>query len=382
MRSADKMDNEPIYVTRPTLPPLEEFEVYLKDIWERRQLTNGGKYHQMLESELCNYLGVKHCSLFCNGMIALQIGLLALRITGEVITTPFSFVATTHSIYWNSCTPVFCDIDPDNYCLDPAKLEQLITPKTTAILPVHVYGCPCNTDAIAKVADTYGLKVFYDAAHAFGVRKNGVSVLNSGDLSMLSFHATKIFNTFEGGALITDDPKLKRRIDYLKNFGFADEAVVVAPGSNGKMNELQAACGLLQLKRIDEDIARSKELALRYRKNLEGITGVKFSKDVEGIKHNYSYFPVMIDKTAFGRSRDDVYNEFKKHNIFTRRYFYPLISRFSNYKGLPSASPDNLPVAEKVAEQVICLPIYPDLSNNDCDRVSGIIRSMKTFNLA
>ena len=372
------MDNTPIYVTRPTLPPLEEFEVYLKDIWERRVLTNGGKYHQMLESELCNYLGVKHCSLFCNGMVALQIGLLALRVSGEVITTPFSFVATTHAIYWNNCSPVFCDIDPETFCLDPKKIESLISPKTSAIMPVHVYGYPCNTEAIAKIADTYGLKVFYDAAHAFGVKKNDCSILNAGDLSMLSFHATKIFNTFEGGALITDDPKLKRRIDYLKNFGFADETVVVAPGSNGKMNELQAACGLLQLKRIDKDIQMSKDLAMRYRANLEGIDGIRFAQDINGVKHNYSYFPLLVDKNRFGKSRDDLYNEFKKHNIFTRRYFYPLISHFSTYKDLPSASQENLPEAEKIAEQIICLPIYPDLSFSDCDRISEIVVKMKS----
>ncbi len=373
MNHPGEKKQEITYVTKPALPPLEEFTALLQKVWDSRLLTNGGPMHKEFERALAEFLGVKYVSLFCNGMIALQIGLQALKITGEVITTPFSFAATTHAIYWNNCTPVFCDIKPD-YTIDPAKIESLISPRTTAILPVHVYGRPCDHEAIQKIADLYGLKVFYDAAHAFAVRQNDVSVLNCGDLSMLSFHATKVFNTFEGGALITDNPKLKTRIDFLKNFGFAGETTVVAPGSNGKMNEFQAALGLLQLKHIDSYIAERKRIDAIYREELSGIEGLFFEGDIPGTTSNYAYFPILIDQKSYGMSRDDVYEKFRTNNIYVRRYFYPLISTFPCYRELPSASSRNLPVASKVAGQILCLPIYPDL---DHGIVRGICASLK-----
>ena len=375
MNSQSKVGKEAIYVTRPALPPLEEFTASLENIWNSRQLTNGGPMHEEFEHRLAEYLGVKHVSLFCNGMIALQIGLQALKITGEVITTPFSFTATTHAVYWNGCTPVFCDINPSTFTIDPARLESLISPRTTAILPVHVYGTPCDYREIQRIADLYGLKVFYDAAHAFGVREKGVSILNCGDLSMLSFHATKVFNTFEGGALITDDPKLKTRIDFLKNFGFANETTVVAPGSNGKMNEFQAALGLLQLKHIDHYVAKRQQIADLYRTELAGIDGITVIHDYPDITHNYAYFPILIDREKFGMTRDEVYDKFRALRVFVRRYFYPLISTFPCYRNLPSAMPEKLPNAVRTAEQILCLPIYPDLDHetvrNLCERLKA-----------
>lgn len=352
-----------IFVTRPSLPPLEEFTEYLKDIWANRQLTNNGNYHQQFEKELADYLGVKHLSLFSNGTLALITALQTLRITGEVITTPFSFVATTHALYWNGIKPVFCDIEPENFNLDPDKIEAAITPKTTAIMPVHVYGNPCDVEAIQKIADTYGLKIIYDAAHAFGVTIGADSVLNFGDLSVLSFHATKVFNTFEGGAIVCHDEKTKQRIDYLKNFGFADEVTVVAPGINAKMNEFQAALGLLQLKYIDKEIEKRKEIAKMYREGLAGIKGIKFLSDLKNVKHNYQYFPILIEGQAYGKNRDEVYEFLKTQNIYSRRYFYPLISQFPTYRGLSSASANNLLMAERIAKEVLCLPMYGDLDS-------------------
>jgi len=340
-----KKFNKPIYVTQPFLPPLKEFVPYLKDIWDSKWLTNMGKYHQQFEKELADYLGVKHICLFANGTLALMTALQALRITGEVITTPFSFVATTHALHWNGITPVFCDIEPEYCNIDPDKIESLITPRTTAILPVHVYGNPCQVDKIQKIADTYGLKVIYDAAHAFCVRINGTSILNYGDLSILSFHATKVFTTFEGGAIICHDEKMKKRIDYLKNFGFADEVTVVGPGINAKMNEFSSALGLLQLKYIDKALGKRKKIAQFYRKKLVGIPGIRYLNDIPRVEHNYAYFPIFINEKEYGKTRDEVYEELKKHNIYCRRYFYPLISQFSTYKGLSSASSENLPVA-------------------------------------
>jgi dTDP-4-amino-4,6-dideoxygalactose transaminase len=352
-----------IYVTQPSLPPLEEFLPYLEKIWESKILTNMGPFHQQFEKELAHYLGVKYLSLFANGTLALVTALQALRITGEVITTPFSFVATTHSLWWNNIKPVFVDIEPDYFTLDPEKIEAAITPQTTAIMPVHVYGNPCNLEAIQKIADTYGLKVIYDAAHAFGVKINGNSILNYGDLSVLSFHATKTFNTIEGGAIICPDEKTKKRIDFLKNFGFADEVTVIEPGINAKMNELQAAYGLVQLKHIDEYIAKRKVIAELYRDKLAGIPGIRFLCDIEGIIHSYTYFPILVDAQIYGRTRDDLYEKLKYRNIYGRRYFYPLISQFPTYRSLPSAHKDNLPVAEKVADGVLCLPIFPGLDS-------------------
>jgi dTDP-4-amino-4,6-dideoxygalactose transaminase len=338
-----------IYVTQPTMPPLEEFTELLKQIWDNKILTNGGPFHQELEKALADYLGVKYISLFSNGTLALVTALQALRITGEVITTPFSFVATTHSLWWNNIKPIFADIDADYNNLDPEKIEAAITPNTTAILPVHVHGNPCNVDRIQKIADTYNLKVIYDAAHAFAVKINGNSILNYGDLSVLSFHATKVFNTFEGGAIICHDEKMKKHIDDLKNFGFRGETIVVAPGINAKMSEVQAAFGLLNLKYIDTSISHRKEITNYYRENLKNIQGIRLLNDIVNVSHNYSYFPVFVNETEYGMLRDDLYELLKRQNIFSRRYFYPLISEFSTYKGLPSSKKENLPVATRVA---------------------------------
>ncbi|MCB9495453.1 MAG: DegT/DnrJ/EryC1/StrS family aminotransferase [Fibrobacteria bacterium] len=358
-----------IYVTQPEMPPLEEFEPYLKKIWESRWLTNNGQFHEDLEAALAEYLGVPCLSLFSNGTLALLTALQALRITGEVITTPFSFVATTHALWWNNVKPVFVDIEPETFQLDPMRIESAITPATTAILPVHVYGNPCNVDAIQRVADTFGLRVIYDAAHAFGVKRGGRSLACEGDLSVLSFHATKVFTTIEGGAIVAPDVKTKDRIDFLKNFGFADEVTVVAPGINAKMNEVQAAYGLLQLKHIDSHISRRREVALRYRARLAGIPGIRHLDDIAGTTPNHAYFPIMIDADVYGMSRDTVYERLKTHGIYSRRYFHPLISHFPVYRGLPSAHPENLPVAEAVSRRILCLPIYPSLELDVVDKI-------------
>lgn len=370
------MADTPIMVTSPLLPPLAEFVPYLSDIWERRWLTNNGHYHQLLEQALCEYLGVKYLSLFSNATLALVTALQALRIGGEVITTPFSFVATTHALWWNNIKPVFVDIESETFNLDPERIESAITPKTTAIMPVHVYGNPCDISAVQKIADKYGLKVIYDAAHAFGVKVNGTSLLNYGDLSIVSFHATKTFNTIEGGAIICHDAKTKQRMDYLKNFGFADETTVVAPGINAKMNEVQAAFGMLQLKYIDQAIQKRKMIAARYRSGLSGIAGIRFLSDADGVTQSYSYFPILISTDEYGRSRDELYASLKKFNIYTRRYFYPLISNLPTYRGLDSAAVSNLPVANWIANDILCLPIYPDLSRNNVDRVISAIRKL------
>jgi len=371
------MDNklsEKIYVTQPALPPLDEFVEYLKQIWDSKILTNNGPFHQQFEKELAEYLGVKYVSLFSNGTLALVTALQALRITGEVITTPFSFVATTHSLWWNNIKPVFVDIEPDYFTIDPEKIEAAITTQTTAIMPVHVYGNPCKVEAIQKIADTYGLKVIYDAAHAFGVKMNGNSVLNYGDLSILSFHATKTFNTIEGGAIICHDEKTKKRIDFLKNFGFADEVTVIEPGINAKMNELQSAYGLLQLKYVNRYIERRKEISELYREYLKNVKGIRFLGDINSVEHSYTYFPILVEEKTYGESRNSLYERLKTQNIFARRYFYPLISQFPIYRGLPSSKADNLPLSTKVAEQVICLPIYPDLDNEIILAIANHIR--------
>jgi len=368
--------NPTTYVTEPFLPPLEEFIPYLEKIWESKRLTNNGHFHQQLEQELAEYLGVKYISLFANGTLALVTALQEMRITGEVITTPFSFVATTHSIWWNNIKPVFVDIEPKSFNLNPEKIEAAITPKTSAILPVHVYGNPCAVDRIQEIADIYGLKIIYDAAHAFGVKLNGQSILNLGDMSILSFHATKVYNTFEGGAIICHDDKVRRRINFLKNFGFAGETTVVAPGINSKMNEVQAAFGLLQLKYIDRVREKRKKIAEFYREKLAHVAGISFLTDLPHVEHNYSYFPVFVNSARYGCSRDALYERLKTHEIYTRRYFYPLISNFSPYNSLDSAAPENLPVANKVADEVICLPIYPELK---LTRVAEIATLIKKF---
>lgn len=368
------MNNKPIYVTQPSLPDLQEFIPYLEQIWDNKILTNNGPFHQQLEKELANFLGVPYISLFANGTLALVTALQVLRITGEVITTPYSFVATTHSLWWNNIKPVFVDIESEFCNLDPEKIEAAITPKTTAILPVHVYGNPCKVDRIKEIADIYGLKIIYDAAHAFGVNHNNQSVLKYGDLSILSFHATKVFNTMEGGAIICHDAATKKRIDYLKNFGFAGETTIMAPGINSKMNEMQAALGLLQLKYYSENIEKRKTIAETYRSQLSKIDGISFLPDPEGSESNYAYFPIFVDEKGYGMRRDQLYEKLKQNNIFGRRYFYPLISEFSMYKTLDSANPQNLRVAEKIAEQVICLPIYPDLELSTVNRIVSFLK--------
>ena len=376
------MNNKLITVTSPLLPNLDDFTAELKKIWESKWITNNGDFHKQLEKELAAYLKVPYVSLFTNGTLPLMTALQALRITGEVITTPYSFVATTHSIWWNGCKPVFVDIDPATGDMDPNKIEAAITPRTTAIMPVHVYGKPCDTKAIQEIADKYGLKVIYDAAHAFGVEvpaneygleayndKGLAGILNAGDMSTLSFHATKVYNTIEGGALIMHDEKTKKRIDYLKNFGIADEVTVVGPGINSKMDEMRSAYGLLNLKQVDAAIEARHQVAIKYREALRPVEGISFFDDMPGVKHNYSYFPIFIDAEKYGMTRDDLYFKMKAVNVLGRRYFYPLISEFSTYRGLESAAPENLPNAHKMANSVICLPMHHALSDEDIQRV-------------
>jgi dTDP-4-amino-4,6-dideoxygalactose transaminase len=365
-------ESNKITVTSPLLPNLDEFKAMLDDIWDRKWLTNNGFYHKELEKSLADYLGVKYISLFTNGTLPLITALQAMKITGEVITTPYSFVATTHSIWWNGLKPVFVDVDEETGNIDPEKIEAAITPHTTAIMPVHVYGTPCNMNRIQEIADIYGLKVIYDAAHAFGVSVNGESVLKAGDMSTLSFHATKVYNTVEGGALVCHDEATKKRIDFLKNFGFAGETTVVAPGINSKMDEIRSAYGLLNLKQVDDAIAKRKATAEKYRAALKDVPGIRYLNDIEGVRHNYAYFPIFIGE-EYGMSRDALYEKLKEHNIYGRRYFYPLISTFSAYKGLESARPDNLPVAHKLADQVLCLPMFAGLSDTDIDRVISVV---------
>lgn len=370
-----KKNNYPIFVTQPSLPPLDEFVGALKSIWDSKWLTNAGPFHEEFEKKLTDYLGVKYLSLFSNGTLALITALQSLRITGEVITTPFSFVATTHSLWWNGIKPVFVDIEPNLFNLNPEKIEAAITPKTTAIMPVHVYGNPCEMDKIQRIADTYGLKVIYDAAHAFGVKIDGNSVLNYGDMSILSFHATKVFNTIEGGAIICHDENTKKRIDYLKNFGYAGEETVIAPGINAKMNEIQAAYGLIQLNYMEDVFINRKKITNKYRELLKNTNGISFFSDISSVTHNYSYFPIIVEKELYGIDRDELNHKLKEHNIIGRRYFYPLISQFPTYKGLDSSSPSNLPIAEQITKKVFCLPIYPDLKLEDVERICGIINN-------
>lgn len=361
--------NKIITVTSPLLPSLDDFIPYLQDIWNRKWLTNNGNYHKELEKALCEYLKVPYISLFTNGTLPLITALQALRITGEVITTPYSFVATTHALWWNGIKPVFVDIDPVTGNIDPDKIEAAITPRTTAIMPVHVYGQPCDIKRIQKIADKYGLKVIYDAAHAFGVELNGESILNAGDMSTLSFHATKVYNTIEGGALVMHDEATKKRIDYLKNFGFADETTVVAPGINSKMDEIRSAYGLLNLQQVDAAIEARRRVAIQYREALRNVPGIRVIEDMPGVRHNYSYFPIFIDAEEYGMTRDELYFKMREDNVLGRRYFYPLISDFSTYRGLESARPENLPVATRLADTVICLPMYHNLTVDDIKRI-------------
>ena len=400
------MSNKLITVTSPLLPNLDEFNEELKKIWDSKWITNNGSYHKQLEAALAEYLGVPYVSLFTNGTLPLLTALQALRITGEVITTPYSFVATTHSIWWAGCKPVFVDIDPRTGNLDPEKIEAAITPKTTAIMPVHCYGKPCDVRRIKEIADTYGLKVIYDAAHAFALEipkseadykrafdeaRNALepcapvkredqkveteSILNWGDMSTLSFHATKVYNTIEGGAMIMPNAEVKKRIDFLKNFGFADEVTVVGPGINSKVDEMRAAYGLLNLRQVDAAIAARQQVAIKYREALRDVEGITFFDDMPGVKHNYSYFPIFIDEKAFGTSRDELYAKMKAANVLGRRYFYPLISEFSTYRGLESADPKNLPNAHKMADSVLCLPMHHELSDNDIERTLAFFKN-------
>ena len=398
------MDKSLITVTSPLLPNLDEFHEELKKIWDCKWITNNGSYHKKLEAALAEYLGVPYVSLFTNGTLPLLTALQALRITGEVITTPYSFVATTHSIWWNGCKPVFVDIDPATGNIDPDKIEAAITPKTTAIMPVHVYGKPCDVRRIKEIADTYGLKVIYDAAHAFALEipkheadykrafdetRNALepckpvkreeqkveteSILNWGDMSTLSFHATKVYNTIEGGAMIMHDLATKKRIDDLKNFGIHDEVTVVGPGINSKMDEMRSAYGLLNLRQVDAAIAARQQVAIKYREALRDVEGITFFDDMPGVRHNYSYFPIFIDEKAFGMSRDALYAKMRAANVLGRRYFYPLISEFSTYRGLESARPENLPNAHKMANSVLCLPMHHGLSEDDIKRILDLI---------
>ena len=374
------MAAEKIYVTQPYLPPLEEFTPYLEQIWANKVLTNGGPFHQQLEQALCDYLGVPHISLFSNGTLALITALQALRITGEVITTPYSFVATAHALLWQNCKPVFVDIEPNTLNLDPAKIEAAITPQTTAILPVHCYGNPCDTEAIQKIADNYNLRVIYDAAHAFGVEDAGGSILRHGDLAVLSFHATKVFNTFEGGAIICPDAKTKQRIDHLKNFGFVNETTVVAPGINGKMSEVNAAFGLLQLKHMPQVMQRRTEIATHYRQQLANVPGITCLPQGVQTVANHSYFPILVGP-EYPLSRDALYEKLKANDVYARRYFYPLITDFPMYRGLPSATQENLSQAHLGAQQVLCLPIYPDLKISAQENIIRILTDVETIYL-
>ena len=361
--------NNQITVTSPLLPNLDEFNLMLKEIWASKWITNNGQFHQQLEKELCAYLKVPYISLFTNGTLPLLTALQALRITGEVITTPYSFVATTHSIWWNGCRPVFVDIEEETCGIDPNKIEAAITPKTTAIMPVSCYGKPCKMNEIQAIADKYGLKVIHDAAHAFGVEVNGESWVSKGDLISLSFHATKVYNTLEGGAMVMHDEATKKRVDFLKNFGFAGETEVVAPGINSKMDEVRAAYGLLNLKQVDEAIEKRHQVAIKYRNALRNVPGIRFFDDMPGARYNYSYFPIFINAEEYGLTRDELYFKMKADGVLGRRYFYPLISTFSTYRSLPSAGAENLPVATKVANEVICLPMHHELTDADIERV-------------
>ena len=367
------MADKTITVTSPLLPDLDEFNELLKEIWNCKWVTNNGQFHKQLEKALCEYLKVPYISLFTNGTLPLLTALQALHFSGEVITTPYSFVATTHSIWWNGCKPVFVDIEESTCGINPDKIESAITPRTTAIMPVHCYGKPCNMERIQAIADKYGLKVIYDAAHAFGVEENGQSVLCQGDMATLSFHATKVYNTLEGGALVMHDEETKQRIDYLKNFGFAGETEVVAPGINSKMDEVRAAYGLLNLRQVDEAIEKRHQVAIKYREALRNVKGIRFFDDMPGVRHNYSYFPIFVNAEEYGMTRDELYNRMREQGVFGRRYFYPLISTFSTYKGLPSSAPENLPVATRIANEVICLPMHHGLEEGDVERVLDTI---------
>jgi dTDP-4-amino-4,6-dideoxygalactose transaminase len=366
--------SRPVYVTRPTMPSLSSYSAYLEKIWESSWLTNDGQFHREFESRLKAYLGVEHVNLFVNGTVALLVALQALRInSGSVITTPFTFPATTHVLHWNRVTPVFCDIDPNTFNIDPARIEEHITPDTRAILAVHVYGTPCDVDAIQSIADRHGLRVIYDAAHAFGVKIDDRPILQYGDISALSFHATKLFTSIEGGALVSSSEQQRQRIQYLRNFGISDEETVIGPGINGKMNEFQASFGMLELELIDDEIQNRCKLTELYRKNLKSLRGLTLLEDIPGVEHNYNYFPVLVDPKAFGMDRNRLCDLLKKCNVIPRKYFFPLSSQYPCYSALPSARPESLPVATDVANRVLCLPLYGQLEKSTVERVCEII---------
>lgn len=364
---------KPIYISRPPLPDRAAVYRKIDEIWDSQWLTNVGSQHREFETKLKKYLDVPNISLFCNGTLALQLACQALRLSGEVITTPFTFAATPHVLYWNRITPVFCDIDPNTFNLDPERIESMITPNTTAILPVHVFGYPCDTQSIRGIANRYGLRVIYDAAHSFGVEANGIKIGNFGDLSMFSFHATKIYHTLEGGALTFKDQSLRERLEFAKNFGFKNEENIVVPGINAKMNEFQAAIGLLMLDLVGEEIEKRKHLTMVYRERLSEIPGINFRIEMPGVKHNYYNFVITVDQDKFGISRDELYRTLKEYNIFTRRYFYPLCSQFQCYSKYPSSAPENLPVAEKVSKSILTLPLYGTLREEDIHKISDVI---------
>ena len=366
-------NNKPIFVTQPDLPELKDVIPLLERIWDNKWLTNAGEFHQKLENKLAKHLGVPYISLFSNGTLALIVALQHLKITGEVITTPFTFVATTHSLIWNNIKPIFVDIENEYGNIDTSKIEAAITPQTTAILAVHVFGNPVNTTEIERIAKKHNLKVIYDAAHAFGVKRNGKSILNSGDLSILSFHATKVFNTFEGGAIVCQDEKTKKNIDLLKNFGIQDEENIIATGINAKMNEFQAAIGLLQLNRIDDLIKKRKLVSQKYDKEFNNVKGIRTIKKQVDIDSNFAYYPIFVDKESFGMDRDDLHEKLKRRNIFSRKYFYPLISNIKIYKDFKSSDKSNLPTANIIANNVLCLPIYPNLDLDTVDRIINTI---------
>ena len=375
MKSESEVSGEPIYVTRPELPPLDEVIPYLEEIWRTHRLTNKGPFHEQLEAALCEYLGVHHISLFANGTLALVTAMQALRLGGEVITTPYSFVATANALLWNGLTPVFVDVDPVTLNLDPTQVEAAITPRTSAILPVHVYGHPADVNGLQHVADLYGLRLIYDAAHCFGVEDDGGSILRHGDLSILSFHATKVFNTFEGGAIVSPDAKTKQRIDYLKNFGFANETTVVAAGINAKMNEFQAAVGLAQLNHIDEAIDARARVDALYRERLADIPGIRCHTPTTARRHNHAYFPIFVEDD-YPTSRDELYFRLQDAGIRGRRYFYPLIPEFPMYRNLPGNDRAEWPHATEASERIICLPMYPDLNEAQIHRITEICRKV------
>ena len=374
MNVADKsFMEERIELTSPLVPELDEFCGLLKDIFDRRWLSNCGKYHQILEKALCEYLKVPYLSLYANGTLPLITALNALDVKGEVITTPFTFVATSHAIVLSGSTPVFADIDPLTYNLDPDKIEAAISPRTTAIMPVHCYGTPCDTVRIQEIADRHGLKVIYDAAHAFGVEVDGRSILEAGDMSAISFHATKVYNTVEGGALVCKDKKTSDRLNQMRNFGIASETEITELGQNAKMDEVRAAFGLLNLAKVDNAILQRKRVAETYRSELRGVSGISVLEDIPGVKHNYAYFPIFIDAENYGMTRDELYFKMREANVVGRRYFYPLISELPMYRGLDSAASGNLPIAHQVADSVLCLPIHHELSEESIHRILNLI---------